>query len=62
MSKLSDKQISALKDISEGGRKIISKSTLNSLSRLGMIRIYPPVGWGITQSGMAALKELADGQ
>lgn len=62
MSKLSDKQISALKDISEGKRKIISKSTLNSLSLLGMIRIYPPVGWGITQYGMAALKELADGQ
>lgn len=62
MSKLNDKQISALNDISEGNRKIISKSTLNSLSRLGMIRVYPPVGWGITKSGMAALKELADGQ
>lgn len=62
MSKLNDKQISALNDISEGNRKIISKSTLNSLSRLGLIRIYPPIGWVITQSGMEALKDLADGQ
>ncbi|MCG5374456.1 hypothetical protein L7815_010970 [Serratia marcescens] len=62
MSKLTNDQISALKVISAGNNPTPAKSTLNSLYRLGMIRIYPPLGWGITYSGMAALKELADGQ
>ncbi|MGP2870095.1 hypothetical protein ACTVMR_24020 [Serratia nevei] len=62
MSKLTNNQISALKVISAGNNPTSAKSTLNSLARLGLIKVYPPLGWGITHSGMAALKELADGQ
>ncbi|HFF8937699.1 hypothetical protein [Serratia marcescens] len=66
MNNLTNKQISILKAISAGNKimvsKMASKSTLNSLSRKGVIRICPPIGWVITQFGHDVLKELADGQ
>ncbi|QHC46417.1 hypothetical protein EFZ62_16175 [Serratia marcescens] len=66
MNVLTNKQIAILRAISAGNKimvsKMASKSTLNSLHRKGMIRIYPPIGWVITQFGNETLKELADGQ
>ena len=57
ITKLTPRQNQVLSDIYHGktAHRISSRKTLDSLERLGLVKLHVPIGWSITSSGISAI-------
>ncbi|MBG6029393.1 hypothetical protein I5F10_15755 [Proteus mirabilis] len=58
--KLTERQISTLKNVDNGSGRLCNKRTLSSLEKKGLIKLHPKDGWQLTELGIEELKRWSD--
>ncbi len=59
--KLTERQISTLKNINNGYRQLSNSMSVFSLENEGLIKLQPKDGWQLTELGIEELKRWSDG-
>lgn len=59
--KLTERQISTLKNINNGYRQLSNSMSIFSLENEGLIKLHPKGGWQLTELGIEELKRWSDG-
>lgn len=59
--KLTERQISTLKNINNGYRQLSNSMSIFSLENEGLIKLHPKDGWQLTELGIEELKRWSDG-
>ncbi|WP_272682794.1 hypothetical protein [Providencia sp. PROV119] len=56
--KLTDRQVSTLKNINNGYGQLSNKLSIFSLENKGLIKLHPKDGWKLTQLGIDELNKV----
>ncbi|EFE55255.1 hypothetical protein PROVRETT_05964 [Providencia rettgeri DSM 1131] len=56
--KLTERQISTLKNVDNGSGRLCNKRTLSSLEKKGLIKLHIPIGWTLTKDGIHELMKV----
>lgn len=56
--RLTERQISTLKNINNGYRQLINSLTIFSLENKGLIKLHPRYGWKLTELGIEELNKV----
>lgn len=56
--KLTERQISTLKNVDNGSGRLCNKRTLSSLEKKGLIKSHIPIGWTLTKDGIHELMKV----
>ncbi len=59
--KLTERQISTLKNINNGYGQLCNSMSIFSLENKGLIKLHPKDGWQLTELGIEELKRWNDG-
>ena len=59
--KLTERQISTLKNINNGYGQLSNSMSIFSLENKGLIKLHPKDGWKLTELGIEELKRWNDG-
>lgn len=59
--KLTERQISTLKNIDNGYGQLCNSMSIFSLENKGLIKLHPKDGWQLTELGIEELKRWSDG-
>lgn len=56
--KLTERQISTLKNVKSGLGQLSNKLTIKSLEKKGLVKLHFPIGWTLTKLGVDELNKV----